>query len=40
MSAFPSQECPFLLQEYNFEFVECSAATGENVLEALETVGR
>lgn len=28
------------LQEYNFEFMECSAATGENVIEALEVVAR
>ncbi|XP_020557097.2 uncharacterized protein rab44 isoform X1 [Oryzias latipes] len=35
-----SQQGEILAKEYNFEFVECSAATGENVLEALETVGR
>uniref|UniRef100_A0A3Q2QQJ0 Ras-related protein Rab-44 n=2 Tax=Fundulus heteroclitus TaxID=8078 RepID=A0A3Q2QQJ0_FUNHE len=29
-----------LAKEYNFEFMECSAATGENVIEALETVAR
>lgn len=27
-------------QEYNFEFMECSAATGENVIECLETMAR
>lgn len=27
-------------QEYNFEFMECSAATGENVIQSLETVAR
>ncbi|XP_016526905.1 ras-related protein Rab-44 isoform X4 [Poecilia formosa] len=30
----------FSQQEYNFEFMECSAATGENVIEALEAVAR
>lgn len=29
-----------LPQEYNFEFMECSAATGENVIQSLETVAR
>ena len=27
-------------QDYNFDFMECSAATGENVIKALETVAR
>ncbi|XP_013887486.1 ras-related protein Rab-44 [Austrofundulus limnaeus] len=29
-----------LAKEYNFGFMECSAATGQNVIEALETVAR
>ncbi|KAM3620852.1 uncharacterized protein V6R79_002961 [Siganus canaliculatus] len=29
-----------IAKEYNFEFMECSAATGENVIECLETVAR
>ncbi|XP_029989926.1 uncharacterized protein rab44 [Sphaeramia orbicularis] len=29
-----------LAKEYNFDFMECSAATGENVIESLETVAR
>ncbi|RVE73264.1 hypothetical protein OJAV_G00047530 [Oryzias javanicus] len=35
-----TQQGDILAKEYNFEFMECSAATGENVIEALETVGR
>lgn len=27
-------------QEYDFEFMECSAATGENVIQSLEVVAR
>lgn len=29
-----------LAKEYNFEFMECSAATGENVIKSLEAVAR
>lgn len=36
----PLKPAVFLPQEYNFEFMECSAATGENVLRSLETVAR
>ncbi|KAM6947786.1 uncharacterized protein rab44 [Lycodopsis pacificus] len=35
-----TQEAEILAKEYNFEFMECSAATGENVVESLETVAR
>ncbi|CAG5980493.1 unnamed protein product [Menidia menidia] len=35
-----TQQGEILAKEYNFEFMECSAATGENVIEALETVAR
>ncbi|XP_061583237.1 uncharacterized protein rab44 isoform X2 [Cololabis saira] len=35
-----TQQGDILAKEYNFEFMECSAATGENVIEALETVAR
>ncbi|XP_040889001.1 uncharacterized protein rab44 isoform X2 [Toxotes jaculatrix] len=35
-----TQEGEILAKEYNFEFMECSAATGENVIESLETVAR
>uniref|UniRef100_UPI0037E7559A uncharacterized protein rab44 n=1 Tax=Semicossyphus pulcher TaxID=241346 RepID=UPI0037E7559A len=35
-----SQEGEALAKEYNFEFMECSAATGENVIQSLETVAR
>ncbi|XP_028431634.1 uncharacterized protein rab44 isoform X2 [Perca flavescens] len=35
-----TQEVEVLAKEYNFEFMECSAATGENVVESLETVAR
>ncbi|XP_033994860.1 uncharacterized protein rab44 isoform X7 [Trematomus bernacchii] len=34
------QEAENLAKEYNFEFMECSAATGENVVQGLETVAR
>ncbi|XP_036957911.1 uncharacterized protein rab44 isoform X2 [Acanthopagrus latus] len=34
------QEGEILAKEYNFEFMECSAATGENVIQSLETVAR
>ncbi|KAK1902063.1 Ras-related protein Rab-26 [Dissostichus eleginoides] len=33
-------EAENLAKEYNFEFMECSAATGENVVQGLETVAR
>nr|XP_040059211.1 uncharacterized protein rab44 [Gasterosteus aculeatus aculeatus] len=35
-----SQEADILAAEYKFEFMECSAATGENVVQCLETVAR
>ncbi|XP_049894426.1 titin homolog isoform X2 [Epinephelus moara] len=35
-----TQEAESLAKEYNFEFMECSAATGENVVQSLETVAR
>ncbi|XP_041819113.1 uncharacterized protein rab44 isoform X2 [Chelmon rostratus] len=35
-----AEEGEILAKEYNFEFMECSAATGENVLRSLETVAR
>ncbi|XP_054472893.1 uncharacterized protein rab44 [Anoplopoma fimbria] len=35
-----TQEAEILAKEYNFEFMECSAATGENVVQSLETVAR
>ncbi|XP_034022310.1 uncharacterized protein rab44 isoform X2 [Thalassophryne amazonica] len=35
-----SQEGEILAKEYNFEFMECSAATGYNVTHALETLAR
>uniref|UniRef100_A0A8D3CQ67 Uncharacterized protein n=1 Tax=Scophthalmus maximus TaxID=52904 RepID=A0A8D3CQ67_SCOMX len=35
-----TQEGEVLAEEYNFEFMECSAATGENVIHSLETVAR
>ncbi|XP_078024701.1 uncharacterized protein rab44 isoform X2 [Epinephelus lanceolatus] len=35
-----TQEAQSLAKEYNFEFMECSAATGENVVQSLETVAR
>ncbi|XP_029288089.1 uncharacterized protein rab44 isoform X2 [Cottoperca gobio] len=35
-----TQEGEILAKEYNFEFMECSAATGENVVHSLETVAR
>ncbi|XP_030274901.1 uncharacterized protein LOC115582826 isoform X2 [Sparus aurata] len=34
------QEGEVLAKEYNYEFMECSAATGENVIQSLETVAR
>ncbi|TNN84371.1 Ras-related protein Rab-44 [Liparis tanakae] len=35
-----TQEAEILAKKYNFEFMECSAATGENVVQSLETVAR
>ncbi|KAI3370025.1 hypothetical protein L3Q82_024822 [Scortum barcoo] len=35
-----TQDGEILAKEYNFEFMECSAATGENVVHCLETVAR
>ncbi|XP_071350126.1 uncharacterized protein rab44 isoform X2 [Trachinotus anak] len=35
-----AEEGESLAKEYNFEFMECSAATGENVIQSLETVAR
>uniref|UniRef100_A0A8P4G1F2 Uncharacterized protein n=2 Tax=Dicentrarchus labrax TaxID=13489 RepID=A0A8P4G1F2_DICLA len=35
-----TKEAEILAKEYNFEFMECSAATGENVVQSLETVAR
>ncbi|XP_069546822.1 uncharacterized protein rab44 [Brachyistius frenatus] len=35
-----SQQGEFLAKEYGYEFMECSAATGENVIQCLETVAR
>uniref|UniRef100_A0A3Q3E2F4 Ras-related protein Rab-37-like n=1 Tax=Labrus bergylta TaxID=56723 RepID=A0A3Q3E2F4_9LABR len=35
-----TREGETLAKEYNFEFMECSAATGENVIESLETMAR
>ncbi|XP_068449500.1 uncharacterized protein rab44 [Clinocottus analis] len=35
-----TQEAENLAKENNFEFMECSAATGENVIQCLETVAR
>lgn len=34
------EEGEILAQGYNFAFMECSAATGENIIEALETIAR
>ncbi|KAG7493311.1 bud site selection BUD4-like isoform X1 [Solea senegalensis] len=34
------EEGETLSKEYNFDFMECSAATGENVIQTLETVAR
>ncbi|KAK7916587.1 hypothetical protein WMY93_012348 [Mugilogobius chulae] len=34
------EEGELLAQEHDFAFIECSAATGENVIEALEAVAR
>eukprot|EP00064_Thunnus_orientalis_P012585 superscaffoldBa00001947_g12620 len=35
-----TQEGEILAKEYNFDFMECSAATGENVVQSLEIVAR
>ncbi|XP_034537696.1 ras-related protein Rab-44 isoform X2 [Notolabrus celidotus] len=35
-----TQEGETLAKEHNFEFMECSAATGENVVQSLETMAR
>ncbi|XP_028261380.1 uncharacterized protein rab44 isoform X2 [Parambassis ranga] len=35
-----TQQGEILAKEYNYEFMECSAATGENVIHSLETVAR
>nr|XP_046239531.1 uncharacterized protein rab44 [Scatophagus argus]XP_046239532.1 uncharacterized protein rab44 [Scatophagus argus] len=35
-----TQEGEILAKEYNFGFMECSAATGDNVIQSLETVAR
>ncbi|XP_026162165.1 uncharacterized protein rab44 isoform X3 [Mastacembelus armatus] len=35
-----TQEGEILAKEYNFEFMECSAASGENVIQSLETAAR
>ncbi|XP_034388134.1 uncharacterized protein rab44 isoform X3 [Cyclopterus lumpus] len=35
-----TQEAEILAKEYNIEYMECSAATGENVVQCLETVAR
>ncbi|XP_068568242.1 uncharacterized protein rab44 [Cebidichthys violaceus] len=35
-----TQEAENLAKEHNFGFMECSAATGENVVQSLETVAR
>ncbi|KAM9408509.1 uncharacterized protein rab44 [Pholidichthys leucotaenia] len=35
-----TQQGEALAKEYNFNFMECSAATGDNVLQSLETVAR
>ncbi|XP_044025854.1 extracellular matrix-binding protein ebh isoform X2 [Siniperca chuatsi] len=35
-----TQQGEILAKEYNFEFMECSAATGENVIHSLETIAR
>ncbi|XP_008406994.1 ras-related protein Rab-44 isoform X2 [Poecilia reticulata] len=35
-----TEQGDILAKEYNFEFMECSAATGDNVIEALEAVAR
>nr|XP_020453601.1 ras-related protein Rab-44-like isoform X1 [Monopterus albus] len=35
-----TQQGEILAKEYQFEFMECSAATGENVIHSLETVAR
>ncbi|XP_074502236.1 uncharacterized protein rab44 isoform X3 [Sebastes fasciatus] len=35
-----TEKAEALAKEYNFEFMECSAATGENVVHCLETVAR
>ncbi|XP_034442187.1 uncharacterized protein rab44 isoform X2 [Hippoglossus hippoglossus] len=35
-----TEEGEILAKEYNFEFMECSAATGDNVIHSLETVAR
>ncbi|KAM7422695.1 hypothetical protein PAMA_010644 [Pampus argenteus] len=36
----PTQQGEILAKEYNFDFMECSAATGENVVQSLEVVAR
>ncbi|XP_008283889.1 filaggrin [Stegastes partitus] len=35
-----TEQGEILAKEYRFEFMECSAATGENVVQSLETVAR
>uniref|UniRef100_A0A1A8RHR0 RAB44, member RAS oncogene family n=1 Tax=Nothobranchius rachovii TaxID=451742 RepID=A0A1A8RHR0_9TELE len=35
-----TEEGDNLAKEYNFAFMECSAATGQNVIESLETMAR
>ncbi|KAM8916519.1 uncharacterized protein rab44 [Spinachia spinachia] len=35
-----TQEAEILAKDYRFEFMECSAATGENVIQCLETLAR
>ncbi|XP_071383116.1 ras-related protein Rab-44 isoform X3 [Centroberyx affinis] len=35
-----SHQGEVLAKEYNIDFMECSAATGENVMQSLETVAR
>lgn len=40
MRQIKTQQGENLAKEYNFDFMECSAATGENVIESLETVAR
>ncbi|XP_029947630.1 uncharacterized protein rab44 [Salarias fasciatus] len=35
-----AQQGDALAKEYNFEFMECSAATGENVVQSLESIAR
>ncbi|XP_029682038.1 uncharacterized protein rab44 isoform X3 [Takifugu rubripes] len=36
----PTQKGEILAKEYNFEFMECSVATGQNVNESLQTLAR